>query len=57
MGDYWEHEVLVERILNARKGVKYPVCLKGNRACPPEDSGGPPAHMLRVIRNKRHPEY
>ena len=59
MGDYWEHEILVERILNPKKGVKYPVCIKGNRACPPEDSGGPPgyAHMLRVIRNKGHREY
>ena len=59
MGDYWEHEVLVERILKPRKGAKHPVCIKGNRACPPEDSGGPPgyAHMLRVIRNKRHGEY
>jgi integrase/recombinase XerD len=59
MGDYWEHEILVERILKPKKGVKHPVCLKGNRACPPEDSGGPIGytHMLRVIRNKRHPEY
>jgi len=59
MGDYWEHEIVVERILKPKKGAKYPVCLKGNRVCPPEDSGGSPgyAHMLRVIRNKRHPEY
>jgi len=58
-GDLWEHEVLVERILNPKKGIKYPVCLKGNRACPPEDCGGPMGymHMLRVIRNRRHPDY
>lgn len=58
-GDYWEHEILVERILKPKKGVRYPICIKGNRACPPEDCGGPPGykHMLRVIRNKRHPEY
>jgi integrase/recombinase XerD len=58
-GDLWEHEVLVEKILNPKKGVKYPVCLKGNRACPPEDCGGPMGymHMLRVIRNRKHPDY
>ncbi len=58
-GDLWEHEVLVEKILNPKEGVKYPVCLKGNRACPPEDCGGPMGymHMLRVIRNRRHPDY
>lgn len=49
-GDYWEHEIMVEKIITPRKGVKgvtYPVCLAGRRACPPEDSGGPPGYMER----------
>jgi hypothetical protein len=39
-GDSWEHIILVEKILPPEKGCKYPVCLKGKRACPPEDVGG-----------------
>ncbi len=39
-GDSWEHVVLLEKIMPARPGVRYPVCLTGERACPLEDSGG-----------------
>jgi len=39
-GDGWEHTVLVEKILPPEKGVHYPVCVTGKRACPPEDVGG-----------------
>ncbi len=39
-GDSWEHALLVEKILPAEKGKRYPVCLAGKRACPPEDVGG-----------------
>jgi hypothetical protein len=31
----------VENILPFEKGVKLPQCIKGKRACPPEDVGGP----------------
>src|SRR5262249_10352945 len=40
MGDYWQHDVLVEKILNPEPDVRYPRCLTGKRACPPEDCGG-----------------
>jgi hypothetical protein len=39
-GDSWEHDILVEKILPAETDSKYPLCLKGKRACPPEDVGG-----------------
>src|SRR5262249_34045406 len=39
-GDSWEHELLVEKILPRDEGKRYPVCLTGKRACPPEDCGG-----------------
>ena len=39
-GDDWEHRILLEKILPREEGVKYPVCIKGKRACPPEDCGG-----------------
>ena len=38
-GDHWEHEVKVEKILPFENNVKYPKCLDGKLACPPEDCG------------------
>ena len=39
-GDTWKHKVQLEKILPREKGVVYPICIKGKRACPPEDCGG-----------------
>lgn len=39
-GDDWEHELVLERTLPAEPGTRYPVCLAGEGACPPEDCGG-----------------
>jgi len=39
-GDSWEHEVLLEKVLPADPDQALPVCIKGKRACPPEDCGG-----------------
>jgi hypothetical protein len=39
-GDSWNHEVAVEGRVPAEPGVKYPACVEGERACPPEDVGG-----------------
>ncbi len=39
-GDSWDHELLVEKVLPYEAGKRYPVCLTGKRACPPEDCGG-----------------
>jgi len=39
-GDYWQHKVQLEKIIPAEKGLTYPVCIVGKRACPPEDCGG-----------------
>ena len=40
-GDDWRHIIDVEKTLPAEEGVCYPRCVKGERACPPEDCGGP----------------
>jgi hypothetical protein len=36
-----------------------PLCLGGERACPPEDSGGVQGYYqtLEILRNPRHEEY
>jgi hypothetical protein len=39
-GDSWNHEVRFEGVVQAEPKVKYPLCLEGERACPPEDCGG-----------------
>jgi len=39
-GDDWRHMVILEKILPKEPGIRYPRCIKGKRACPPEDIGG-----------------
>ena len=58
-GDSWEHEILVEKIIERKPGQNYPICLKGKGACPPEDCGGIPGYqeLLRIIKDPKHPEY
>ncbi|MCK5324066.1 MAG: plasmid pRiA4b ORF-3 family protein, partial [Desulfobulbaceae bacterium] len=58
-GDSWKHVILVEKILSNDPKIKYPVCIKGKRACPPEDCGGIWGYydFLEVIQNPDHPEY
>jgi hypothetical protein len=58
-GDGWEHEILVEKVLPREAGVKYPVCLAGKRACPPEDCGGiwGYAEFLKTIADPNDPEH
>jgi hypothetical protein len=58
-GDGWEHDVKVEKVLAPVAGVRYPVCLGGERACPPEDCGGSWGYqeLLDTIRNPAHDEY
>ena len=58
-GDGWDHSIFVEEILPAEKGVKYPVCLAGKRACPPEDCGGPWGYeeLLEALRDPHHERH
>lgn len=39
-GDNWVHRIEVERIKTIARNSKYPMCIGGNAACPPEDCGG-----------------
>lgn len=43
-GDSWEHDVVVEKMFPFDPQAKYPVCLGGARACPPEDCGSFPGY-------------
>lgn len=61
-GDSWWHEVLFEGCLRAEPGVRYPVCVEGERACPPEDVGGVGGYeeyqeAMADLAHERHEEY
>lgn len=58
-GDDWHHTVLLEKILPKDPEQKYPVCLDGKMACPPEDSGGMWGYYykLEILSDPKHPEY
>lgn len=58
-GDSWEHIIVVEKILPAEAGQRYPRCLTGRRACPPEDVGGVWGYLyfLEAISDAQHPEH
>ncbi len=58
-GDYWRHKILVEKILSPEQDTRYPICIKGKRACPPEDCGGIGGYyeFLEAIKDPDHPDH
>lgn len=54
-GDGWEHKIILEKISPHKKNQLPIVCLKGRRACPPEDCGGPGGYQ-RIIELLAKPE-
>ncbi|MCP4746308.1 MAG: plasmid pRiA4b ORF-3 family protein, partial [Desulfobacteraceae bacterium] len=48
--DGWQHQIRVESILAPEPQKRYPICIAGRRACPPEDCGGP----LRFMALRQH---
>jgi Plasmid pRiA4b ORF-3-like protein len=58
-GDSWEHEVALEKIMEAEAGAFYPRCVAGENACPPEDVGGVWGYVdfLQAISNTEHKEH
>jgi hypothetical protein len=58
-GDAWDHEITVEKILPRESGERYPLCVAGERACPPEDCGGVWGYeeLLEAILDPKHEEH
>ncbi|MFC2118240.1 plasmid pRiA4b ORF-3 family protein [Bacteroidota bacterium] len=52
-GDGWRHNITLEKI------IKVPLCLEGERACPPEDCGSFPGYenLVEIIKDPSHKEY
>jgi hypothetical protein len=58
-GDGWKHEILFEGFPPVDPKKKYPLCVEGERACPPEDCGGPFGYVdfLAAIQDPDHEEH
>jgi Plasmid pRiA4b ORF-3-like protein len=58
-GDYWQHLVTFEGLVAAKPKTKYPVCVDGARACPPEDVGSTPGYQefLEALADPRHEQH
>ncbi|MCX7097232.1 MAG: plasmid pRiA4b ORF-3 family protein [Methylococcales bacterium] len=58
-GDNWQHKILLEKILPFDDCVTLPLCIKGNRACPPEDCGGIWGYveLLETLADPKHPQH
>lgn len=58
-GDYWQHDIVLEKILTSDSVPLHAQCLAGKRACPPEDCGGIPGYeeLLRIAADPKHPDH
>lgn len=58
-GDSWDHLVTFEKPVARDPIAKYPRCIAGARACPPEDCGGFPGYdyLLEILANPKHEDY
>lgn len=59
LGDNWEHEIVVEELLDADPEVRYPVLLAAKGACPPEDCGGTwgYAELKEILADPTHDQH
>lgn len=58
-GDNWEHDIVVEKVLDRDASVTYPRCVGGRRAAPPEDCGGVwgYAELVEILGDPTNPEH
>jgi hypothetical protein len=58
-GDSWIHAISLVSIEPRETGARYPQCVRGERACPPEDCGGIHGYqeLLEALLDPVHPEH
>ena len=58
-GDCWQHGVVLEEVIESEPGIRYPRCIAGERACPPEDVDGVYAfaEYVEAITNPNHSDH
>jgi hypothetical protein len=59
MGDGWEHDLFIEKMLPAEPDALYPRYIDGARRCPPEDVGGIPGFyaFLNALADPNDPDH
>jgi Plasmid pRiA4b ORF-3-like protein len=58
-GDDWQHEIVIEELLDADPEIRYPVLVAARGACPPEDCGGPwgYAELKEILADSSHEQH
>ncbi len=58
-GDDWRHTIKIEKTLEPQPEDRYPACITGARACPPEDIGGiwGYAEFLEAMADPEHERH
>jgi len=58
-GDDWQHDILVEKVVDRDPTARYPRCTGGRRAAPPDDCGGiwGYADLVEVLGDPEHPDH
>jgi hypothetical protein len=58
-GNSWEHDVVVEKVLDTLDVPYLPYCKTAKMACPFEDCGGVWGymHVLQVLKNPKHKDF
>jgi hypothetical protein len=58
-GDGWEHEIIVQKVIEEIELENLPYCVKGKGKCPPEDCGGIWGYLslLEIAKKPGSDEY
>ncbi len=58
-GDSWDHDIILEKIVENGTTKNIPTCLAGKNNYPPEDCGGiwEYSDMLEILKHPDHEEY
>jgi hypothetical protein len=57
-GDNWEHTIKIEKILPLDDKTQTPLCIDGERNCPPEDCGAAPGYedLIEALKKPKSKE-
>ena len=58
-GDGWQHDLLLESVMQSGPDTLCPRCIAGRRRCPPEDVGGSGGYLeyLEALADPAHEEH
>lgn len=57
--EFWSHKIIFESFVAAKPKERYPVCVDGANASPPEDCGGAYGftEFKKAINDRKHPKH